>query len=107
MTFGGIFSPIGSKDKNQPQEFQMAKKDYSTYIGKTVYFDDPWEWDDPDSPAPLDENGNPYHSVFGDWEITDMDEDRAWLTIEFMDGDYGIELDTGFVLSLLGEGEDE
>lgn len=36
-----------------------------------------------------------------------MDEDRAWLTIEFMDGDYGIELDTGFVLSLLGEGEDE
>jgi hypothetical protein len=86
----------------------MADRDYSKYIGRTVQgsVEDPWEWDDPDSPAPLDENGNPYHSVFGDWEITDMDEDRAWLTIEFMGGDYGIELDTHSVLAMLGELEE-
>jgi hypothetical protein len=80
--------------------------DYSRYIGKKVYFEDPWEWDDPDYPAPVDEDGNQYHSVFGDWEITVMDEEDTWLSIEFMDGDYEIQLPTHFVLSLLGESED-
>jgi hypothetical protein len=85
----------------------MADRDYGKYIGRTVYFEDPWEWDDPDNPAPLDENGNPYHSVFGDWEISHMDEEDAWLTIEFMDGGYEIQLPTHFVLSMLGESEED
>ena len=61
----------------------------SFLIGKTVYWDEPWN----DGPEMLfDHEGEPITRVRGNWEIVSVNDSNAWLSMEFEGHDFQIEV---------------